>query len=384
MPERFHRIAVVTPYSWSVPHPVNDHIAELATGMVELRAREGDSIPDVVVIAPSLNPKARRVTRRALRDLARGVDAATALGEPALHATATRSRRGGPGGAFPLLAVGLPIGHASVALRASLRLLLERGGIDLVHAHDPLESDLTRVVVRHWPGFTVATWHEVPSMRVLKGLQERIADQIDLSFVTSDELRQPLSGALGGNADEILSLAPISAPARGAADATAAAVADATSPGAIVLGRGIDDDALVRSALRELASGDDAIVLLSRWGAHHGHAASRGSPPASAGTSPALEGQCQLKDPYAVVGRTIDRRSRVGAHFLQPPLMRYMLPASSRIASSRMAIALPDGLAMRRRRVRRRCVARPGSAAVVAERPRPPPGRLTVGSRKPG
>src|SRR4051812_4667516 len=103
-PEPIRRVAIVTPYAWGQPHPVNDHVAELAAGLCEL-AQSGAPAPEVVVLAPSLDPRARRATRRALREIGRGDDVSGVLSDEDLHASVPGERRGEPALPFPLLAL---------------------------------------------------------------------------------------------------------------------------------------------------------------------------------------------------------------------------------------------------------------------------------------
>src|SRR4051794_16463491 len=111
-PDAIRRIAILTPHPWGVPHPVNDHVVELATGLCEI-AQAGEPAPEVVVVAPSLDRRALRATRRALRDIARDDDVSGVLLGEDLRAPAPGTRRGEPALAFPLLALGLPIGRMS-------------------------------------------------------------------------------------------------------------------------------------------------------------------------------------------------------------------------------------------------------------------------------
>src|SRR4051794_31522292 len=107
------RIALVTPYAWGVPHPVNDHVAELAAGLTRLHGAGS-----AVIVAPSSQPRARRATRRALRDLASGTPIADVLAREDLAiAPGTGVRH--VAGDVPVLTVGVAIGHASVASRAA-------------------------------------------------------------------------------------------------------------------------------------------------------------------------------------------------------------------------------------------------------------------------
>src|ERR671914_607393 len=108
------RVCMVTPFAWSQPHPVNDHVAGAAD---ELRKRGHE----VVILAPSNRASDLAAGRRALRRLARE-------GEPlpglvALGAAVPVSRRS---------RIGVPIG-----VSANLTFALSADRFDVVHAHDP-------------------------------------------------------------------------------------------------------------------------------------------------------------------------------------------------------------------------------------------------------
>jgi hypothetical protein len=104
------RVALVTPFAWSQPHDVNEHVAGLAR---ELRARGHH----VTVLGPSNRARDLGAGRRAL---ARGLGDAefVALG-PALPIS-RRSR------------IGVPVG-----VRANLAVALATGDFDIVHGFEP-------------------------------------------------------------------------------------------------------------------------------------------------------------------------------------------------------------------------------------------------------
>src|SRR5947208_15152454 len=100
------RICLVSPFAWSQPHDVNEHVAGVAAG---LRAR-GHS---VTILAPSNRAADLVAGRRALLEGLADAEV-VALG-PAVPVS--RRRR-----------LGVPAG-----VRANLRAALERGGLDVVH-----------------------------------------------------------------------------------------------------------------------------------------------------------------------------------------------------------------------------------------------------------
>lgn len=270
------RIIMVSPHPWNVPHPVNDHIAELANGFAALRDGGDAGVPEIVVVAPSLDPVARRATRRALRSLARGEDPSSVLGDQDLQVGSSSPRRYAPAMRAPLLALGLPIGNARVGLRSSLRTVLDHVCAALVYVHDPLHSDLTRSVVRTWSGLTVAAMHEMPSINVLQHLtaplRERLLDNVDLWVVPAHEhdgyaaAIAQFVGVATGSVQAVPALAATSAPD--------GIVSGSTTDQLIVVGRGADDDAQVRDLVKTMTSWLSSrpgvhITLLSRWQHHH-------------------------------------------------------------------------------------------------------------------
>jgi len=124
------RICLVTPFAWSQPHDVNEHVAGVAA---ELRALGHD----VTVLAPSNRARDLAAGRKALHDgLAADV---IALG-PAVPV----SRRS---------QLGIPVG-----VRANLRLALERGDYDVVHGFEPGLPSLSYLALRDARTLTVATF----------------------------------------------------------------------------------------------------------------------------------------------------------------------------------------------------------------------------------
>src|SRR3954469_22581359 len=103
-------VALVTPFAWSQPHDVNEHVDGLAR---ELRLRGHR----VTVLAPSNRARELAAGRRALVS---GLDDAelVALG-PAVPIS-RRSR------------MGVPVG-----VRANLSVALAAGGFDVVHGFEP-------------------------------------------------------------------------------------------------------------------------------------------------------------------------------------------------------------------------------------------------------
>ncbi len=160
------RVCMVTPFGWSQPHPVNEHVAGAAA---ELRRRGHD----VVVLAPSNRAADLAAGRRALRRLAGD-------GEPlpelvALGPAVPVSRRS---------RMGVPLG-----VRANLALALSAESFDVVHAHDPGLPSLSYLALRQARGLTVATFHSPERLAYPPGKRQRekLLARIDALTATTDE-----------------------------------------------------------------------------------------------------------------------------------------------------------------------------------------------------
>ena len=144
------RVCMVTPFAWSQPHAVNDHVA----GAAEELERRGH---DVVVLAPSNRATALAAGRRALRQLGREgtpLEGVVALG-PAIPVS-RRSR------------LGVPVG-----VRANLALALSADCFDVVHAHEPGLPSLSYLALRQARSFTVATFHSAERLGYPPGRAQR-------------------------------------------------------------------------------------------------------------------------------------------------------------------------------------------------------------------
>jgi predicted metal-dependent phosphoesterase TrpH len=155
------RICLVTPFSWSQPHEVNEHVAGAAT---ELR-RLGH---DVTVLAPSGRASDLIAGRRALEDGAHGE--VIALG-PAVPIS-RRSR------------IGLPVG-----VRANLALALSLGGYDVVHGFEPGLPSLSYVALRDSRALSVASFFSPERLGYPPGKAQRsrLLSRIDALLAVSPE-----------------------------------------------------------------------------------------------------------------------------------------------------------------------------------------------------
>src|SRR4051794_38007833 len=149
---------MVTPFAWSEPHPVNEHV-KAASETLRRRGHE------VVVLAPSNRAVELAAGRRALRRLGReGVplEGTVVLG-PAIPVS-RRSR------------VGVPLG-----VRANLELALSADSFDVVHAHEPGMPSLSYLALRHARALTIATFHSPERLAYPPGKlqRERLLGRID-------------------------------------------------------------------------------------------------------------------------------------------------------------------------------------------------------------
>jgi predicted metal-dependent phosphoesterase TrpH len=155
-------VALVTPFSWSQPHDVNEHVAGLAR---ELRARGHR----VTVLAPSNRARDLAAGRRALAgDL---LDAELVAVGPAVPIS-RRSR------------MGVPVG-----VQANLAYALARGRFDIVHGFEPGLPSLSYVALRDSSALTVATFFspERLSYPQRRTRRDRLRGRLDALLATSEE-----------------------------------------------------------------------------------------------------------------------------------------------------------------------------------------------------
>jgi predicted metal-dependent phosphoesterase TrpH len=155
------RVCLVTPFSWSQPHDVNDHVAGVAH---ELRGL-GHS---VTVLAPSNRAAELREGRRALQ---RGeLGDVVAIG-PAVPV----SRRS---------TMAVPVG-----VRANLALALALGKFDVVHGFEPGLPSLSYLALRDTHALAVATFCSPERLFYPPGKAQRarLLGRIDALLATSEE-----------------------------------------------------------------------------------------------------------------------------------------------------------------------------------------------------
>ncbi len=167
------RVCLVTPFAWSRPHDVNEHVAGIAA---ELRAL-GHL---VTVLAPSTRAADLLAGRRALLDGAG--EEVIALG-PAVPVS-RRSR------------IGVPVG-----VRANLALALARGGYDVVHGFEPGLPSLSYLALRDAQALAVATFLSAERLGYPPGRaqRERLLGRLDALLATSEATAEAAAERLPGD-----------------------------------------------------------------------------------------------------------------------------------------------------------------------------------------
>ncbi|HUJ54760.1 MAG TPA: glycosyltransferase [Gaiellaceae bacterium] len=159
------RVALVTPFAWSQPHDVNEHVNALA----HVLRRRGHT---VTVLAPSNHARDLAAGRRALLG---------PYGDPELIAL---------GPAVPISRrsrMGVPVG-----VRASLSLALVRGRFDVVHGFEPGLPSLSYLALRDASALTAATFFSPERLGYPPGRaqRERLLARVDALLATSAEVSE--------------------------------------------------------------------------------------------------------------------------------------------------------------------------------------------------
>jgi predicted metal-dependent phosphoesterase TrpH/glycosyltransferase involved in cell wall biosynthesis len=167
------RICLVTPFAWSQPHDVNEHVAGVAR---ELRIL-GHS---VTVLASSNRARDLAAGRRALLD---GLDADVIALGPAVPIS-RRSR------------IGVPVGA-----RANLSLALALGRFDVVHGFEPGLPSLSYLALRDAQALTVATFVSTDRLSYPPGRaqRERLLARLDALVATSAETAEAAAARFPGS-----------------------------------------------------------------------------------------------------------------------------------------------------------------------------------------
>jgi predicted metal-dependent phosphoesterase TrpH/glycosyltransferase involved in cell wall biosynthesis len=168
------RVCLVTPFAWSRPHDVNEHVAGLAR---ELRALGHH----VTVLAPSTRASDIVAGRRALLD---GVAEHEVIALGPAFPVSRRSR------------IGVPVG-----VRANLALALERGRFDIVHGFEPGLPSLSYLALRDSHALGVATFLSAERLGYPPGKPQRarLLSRIDALLATSPEVAEAAELRLPGD-----------------------------------------------------------------------------------------------------------------------------------------------------------------------------------------
>src|SRR5438046_9055002 len=155
------RICLVSPFAWSQPHDVNEHVAGVAAALRELGHH-------VTILAPSSRAADLVAGRRALLD---GDGAEVIALGPAVPVS-RRSR------------VGVPVG-----VRANRSVAPARGGYDVVHGFEPGLPSLSYLALRDARAFAVATFLSPERLGYPPGKaqRERLLGRLDALLATSED-----------------------------------------------------------------------------------------------------------------------------------------------------------------------------------------------------
>jgi predicted metal-dependent phosphoesterase TrpH/glycosyltransferase involved in cell wall biosynthesis len=157
------RVCLVTPFAWSQPHDVNDHVGGVAAA---LRERGHD----VTVLAPSTRASDLLAGRRALQSRSR--PDVIAVG-PAVPIS-------------PRSQLGVPVG-----VQASLKLALAQGDYDLVHGFEPGLPSLSYLALRDTDALAVATFVSPDRLGYppARSQREKLLGRLDALVALSEQVR---------------------------------------------------------------------------------------------------------------------------------------------------------------------------------------------------
>ncbi|MFL5955535.1 MAG: glycosyltransferase [Gaiellaceae bacterium] len=157
------RICLVTPFAWSQPHDVNDHVAGVAGALRALGH-------EVTVVAPSTRAADLLAGRRALL---RGERADVIAVGPAIPIS-TRSQ------------LGVPVG-----VQANLRQALAQGAFDVVHGFEPGLPSLSYLALRDADALAVATFVSPNRLGYppARSQREKLLARLDALIALSEPMR---------------------------------------------------------------------------------------------------------------------------------------------------------------------------------------------------
>jgi predicted metal-dependent phosphoesterase TrpH/glycosyltransferase involved in cell wall biosynthesis len=158
------RICLVTPFAWSQPHDVNEHVAGVAGGLRALGH-------EVTVIAPSTRAADLLAGRRALLH---GEQADVIAVGPAIPV----SRRS---------QLGVPVG-----VQANLRQALTQGSFDVVHGFEPGLPSLSYLALRDTDALAVATFVSANRLGYppARSQREKLLGRLDALVALSEPMRE--------------------------------------------------------------------------------------------------------------------------------------------------------------------------------------------------
>jgi predicted metal-dependent phosphoesterase TrpH/glycosyltransferase involved in cell wall biosynthesis len=253
-------IALVTPFSWSIPSAVNQHVADLAR---ELKAR--GHLPVIVVSSDDLSdePRTRSLFHRTrgqviklLEDYRRGADPDRML-LPGAGVGPLDPQAGVPvvplGSSLPIRLNG---GVANLGLPVDVTSRLEKlmlgAGFDLVHVHEPMAPSLSFTAVRETRSPVIATFHLTPVGVAAYELSQAVLDRfflrLDARIVTFSAGRDMMDELFPGDYQVISCGTPLVA----SGDRGAAPVVSGAAPFGLYVYRG-DGRRSYRALLRALA-----------------------------------------------------------------------------------------------------------------------------------
>src|SRR5919201_3888407 len=153
------RLCLVSPFAWSQPHDVNEHVAGVAAGL-------RDRGHHVTALAPSTRARDLLEGRRALL---RGATPDVIAVGPAVPI----SRRS---------QMGVPVG-----IRANVLLALGQGRYDVVHGFEPGLPSLSYLALRHANALAVGTFHSPERLTYPPGRAQRqkLLGRLDALIATS-------------------------------------------------------------------------------------------------------------------------------------------------------------------------------------------------------
>ncbi len=156
-------MCLVTPFAWSQPHDVNDHVAGVATGLRALGH-------EVTVIAPSARATDLLAGRRAI---AKGERAEVI----AVGAAIPISRRS---------QMGVPVG-----VQANLALALAQGEFDVVHGFEPGLPSLSYLALRDTSALAVATFGSPSRLGYppARSQREKLLGRLDALLALTEQAR---------------------------------------------------------------------------------------------------------------------------------------------------------------------------------------------------